>query len=107
MLISSVTLCSARKFEKQQSSRPSFLRLRNLLLLKKFIICFDKSDRFPCNGGERWVCARSEVASSGDGRGIKLSMAVTARVIWLCACVRHWPYTAELVVSAEIDIMII
>ena len=25
-------------------------------------------------------------------RAKQLSMAVTARVIWLCACVRYWPY---------------
>ena len=87
--------------------KAKFLRLRNLLLLKKYIICFDKSDRFPCNGGEQWVCACSAVVSGGDGRGVKLSMAVTARVIWLCACVRYWPCTAEVVVSAEIDIIII
>ena len=47
------------------------------------------------------------MVSGGDGCGVKLSMAVTARVIWLCACVRYCPYTAELVVSAEIDIIII
>ena len=38
----------------------------------------------------------------------QLSMAATARVIWLCACVRYWPYrrvgTCTLVLISEIGI---
>ena len=78
--------------------KTKFLRLRNLLLLKTYIICFDKSDRFPLNGGER--CGFAPVLQWSVGTDAELSMAVTARVIWLCACVRYWPYTAELVVRA-------
>ena len=29
---------------------------------------------------------------TSSNKGKQLSMAVIARVIWLCACVRYWPY---------------
>ena len=42
----------------------------------------------------------------GPTRPKHLSMAATARVIWLCACVRYWPYRG-LVLSVSLAVIIV
>ena len=54
-------------------------------IVKEFTFPSQKKDA----GGQR-VRARENRGPEGY-RGWELPMATTARVIWLCACVSHWP----------------
>ena len=78
---------------KPASSFFVYVKTVRLLIFKTTIKASDTLEHQPTVWSVPYACAQPEGYAMliRPSKTEQLSMAATARVIWLCACVRYWP----------------